>query len=172
MVVDLRQSIKKDADLVEACIFPHLLSYSMMNIPKDKEGKEVSTGWLGILGDESVAPIINLERGRQVKLAKRIQDVGVKVLNESGPADSFKEVTLALSFSLLELIRMGRVLEVDSQYVTIAIKIIEEALEYEDWGDLSRAKDASRSILRELYENNCFKQDLREVVDNGTGIIT
>lgn len=172
MVVDLRKSMIPDIELIQGCIIPHLMAWAMIRIPLDGDGKEVNPEWLKILGQESVMPLLEIPRQRQVGLAKKVESIGRKVLNQSGPADCFKELTLSICLALLELVRTGKMLDINNQHSTIAVKITEEALEFEDWGSMKRAKAASRNILKELYENSLFKQDKREDKEDGPSIIS
>lgn len=160
MTLDLKQSVKTDKQLIQEALLPYMLLIAMMDIPKDDGKHEAYKGRLGLLKDESIYYLLNLSKTRQRIISKKIGKITTNVIKKANPVSSYKELSVAICMAILDLVKQNKILDVGTQAVDTSIEILEEALNYGDWGDLKLAKIASNNIIRALHENGYFKEDL------------
>lgn len=165
---DIQKNARKDQDIIQEVIFPYLMLNSLAKIPQDKDGKEVPQPWLEIIAQESFKPITECTRGKQVAISKKVGRLSTKVIKSTQRVKDYKSLALAISCAFLELVRQGKILDVSTQVATVCIKIVEENLEYKDWGSNGVARRDADLMIKTLQEEGYFRTDQRD----GSNIIT
>lgn len=149
----------KDSDqkLVNDALLTYMLYLAMTKASKEGTKKTIGRGWIKIIGQESAQPLQNISGLRRSKISKRVYQIAEKAIKESS-VNSYKELCVAISMSILTLIQDFCIEKTDTQAVGIAVQIIEEQLTYGDWGDTKKAKRSSGIIIKILKENNCYRR--------------
>lgn len=156
-MLDLTKANKSDQDIVNESILPYMLYLAMTKASQEDTKTYIAKGWLEVIGQEAGEPLQGLSGIRRTKINNRVYDVSGRAIRESR-VDSYKELCVAISMSILALIGDGYIKNASTQAACISIQILEEQLKHKDWGNTKSAKKASGRILNELRENNCYRK--------------
>ena len=166
MVLDLTQSKRTDTDLVQEIVLPYMLLIAMGDIPKDDGGKlEAHPGRLILLKGEATNSLMNLSKTKQRVISKRVGRIKQNVIKKANPVNSYKELSIAISMAVLDLVKQNKIVGTNTQTISLCIELLEEALEYGGWGNFKIARAASNNIIKALHDNNCFKKELHSGLD-------
>lgn len=166
MATDLSYIIKKDEDVVQDCILPHLLVTALLNVPKDDGKHYAHKPWIEVLNQESIQPFGGLPRERQQKVAQMVTKITDFVLKSASPVNTYKELCVAVSMSILFLIKEHLTINAGCQAAQVSIKIVEEAMEFGDWGDIKVAREASNNIIKALRNCNLYQKAIVDGVSS------
>jgi len=141
--------MKPDREILDDVMLPHLIQVAMQNVHKDNDGQEIPAVWMRIINEAVSFKFKGLDILTQRRIATQIQK-DTDPLLVVVQCDTYKELALTVSLLALELVEQGLYIDSASQSVLVAAKVADEALTYQDWGNVKLCKKSAELLQNHL----------------------
>ncbi len=143
-----------DKKRVEKALLPYLLRVAVGVLLK--RGLVIREDILIYLDRATSIPLQGLDSLSVVRLAKRVERVGAKLLRVM-TVDNERAVTVAISRFILKLVEEGKIENTGDQAVLVSLLVTAEVEEDpEEWGDLSGVEKTMARLFDEVRGEGLF----------------
>jgi hypothetical protein len=156
MTIDTSKMVVADSEIIETALPSYLLA-AAFEIINHSGKRHIPAEWMEVINIASVAPLNGLVPRRVQKIATEMDRIARLCAASSG-ASNGSEYALGVSLAVLELVRIGQIINTKIQGVLISTRFVEEAIAFEDVADLKRAKSVSEKVRNTLNQQGYFNK--------------